>query len=102
MLDSQYGEQTRPTVWQVSFWPTVRWSADGTEGEIRRKMIERGLVEVNCNTRNLFYLQIYPLRFGLSMRIRKVVLIIVTEKTYIIDREKEILFIDMRQMGEPF
>lgn len=79
-------------------------SADGTEGAIRRKMIERGLVEaIVILPRNLFYsTDISVTLWILNANKKGRVVNRNGEEIHYRDREKEILFIDMRQMGEPF
>lgn len=79
-------------------------SADGTEGEIRRKMIERGLVEaIVILPRNLFYSTDISVTLWILNANKKARIVHRNgEEIHYRDREKEILFIDMRQMGEPF
>ena len=79
-------------------------SADGTEGAIRRKMIERGLVEaIVILPRNLFYsTDISVTLWILNANKKARVATRNGEEIHYRDREKEILFMDMRQMGEPF
>lgn len=79
-------------------------SAGGVEGAIRRKMIEKGLVEaIVILPRNLFYstdisVTLWILNANKKARVVKRQ----GEDIKYRDREGEILFIDMRQMGEPF
>lgn len=79
-------------------------SADGTEGAIRRKMIERGLVEaIVILPRNLFYSTDISVTLWILNANKKARTAIRNgQEVHYRDREKEILFIDMRQMGEPF
>lgn len=79
-------------------------SADGTEGAIRRKMIERGLVEaIVILPRNLFYSTDISVTLWILNANKKARVVNRNgEEIHYRDREKEILFIDMRQMGEPF
>ena len=79
-------------------------SADGTEGNIRQKMIERGLVEaIVILPRNLFYsTDISVTLWILNANKKGRVVNRNGEEMHYRDREKEILFMDMRQMGEPF
>ena len=79
-------------------------SADGTEGAIRRKMIENGLVEaIVILPRNLFYsTDISVTLWILNANKKARVVNRQREEIKYRDREGEILFIDMRQMGEPF
>lgn len=79
-------------------------SADGTEGAIRRKMIERGLVEaIVILPRNLFYSTDISVTLWILNANKKARVVTRNgEEIHYRDREKEILFIDMRQMGEPF
>ena len=79
-------------------------SADGTELAIRRKMIERGLVEsIVILPRNLFYSTDISVTLWILNANKKARTVHRNgEEIHYRDREKEILFIDMRQMGEPF
>lgn len=79
-------------------------SADGTEGAIRRKMIEKGLVEaIVILPRNLFYsTDISVTLWILNANKKARVVNRQGEEIKYRGREGEILFIDMRQMGEPF
>lgn len=79
-------------------------SADGTEGAIRRKMIEKGLVEaIVILPRNLFYsTDISVTLWILNANKKARVVNRQGEEIKYRAREGEILFIDMRQMGEPF
>ena len=79
-------------------------SVDGTEGAIRRKMIEKGLVEaIVILPRNLFYsTDISVTLWILNANKKARVVNRQGEEIKYRDREGEILFIDMRQMGEPF
>ncbi len=79
-------------------------SADGTESAIRRKMIERGLVEaIVILPRNLFYSTDISVTLWILNANKKARVVTRNgEEIHYRDREKEILFIDMRQMGEPF
>lgn len=79
-------------------------SADGTEGAIRRKMIEKGLVEaIVILPRNLFYSTDISVTLWIINANKKArVVNRQGEEIKYRDREGEILFIDMRQMGEPF
>lgn len=78
-------------------------SADGTEGAIRRKMIEIGLVEaIVILPRNLFYSTDISVTLWILNANKKARVINRNgEEIKYRDREKEFLFIDMRQMGEP-
>lgn len=79
-------------------------SADGTEGAIRKKMIERGLVEaIVILPRNLFYSTDISVTLWILNANKKARVVNRNgEEIHYRDREKEILFMDMRQMGEPF
>lgn len=79
-------------------------SADGTEGAIRRKMIEKGLVEaIVILPRNLFYSTDISVTLWILNANKKARIVNRQgEEIKYRDREGEILFIDMRQMGEPF
>ena len=79
-------------------------SGDGTEKAIRRKMIENGLVEaILVMPRNLFYTTDISVTLWILNKNKKAKVIDQngTIKKYR-DRQKEILFMDLRQMGEPF
>ena len=79
-------------------------SADGTEGLIRRKMIEKGLVEaILILPNNLFYstdisVTLWILNANKKARIVKRN----GEEIKYRDREKEVLFMDLRKRGIPF
>lgn len=80
-------------------------SADGTEERaIRRKLIERGLVEaIVILPRDLFYsVDISVTLWILNANKKARVVHRNGEEIHYRDREKEVLFMDMRQMGEPF
>lgn len=79
-------------------------SADSTEGAIRQKMIERGLVEaIVILPRNLFYSTDISVTLWILNANKKARVVNRNgEEIHYRDREKEILFMDMRQMGEPF
>lgn len=78
-------------------------SADGTEGAIRRKMIEKSLVEaIVILPRNLFYSTDISVTLWILNANKKARVINRNgEEIKYRDREKDFLFIDMRQMGEP-
>lgn len=79
-------------------------SADGTEGAIRRKMIEKGLVEaIVILPNNLFYstdisVTLWILNANKKARVVKRN----GEQIKYRDREKEVLFMDLRKKGIPF
>ncbi len=79
-------------------------SGGGEEYKIRRKLIENNLVEaILVLPRNLFYttdisVTLWILNKNKKGQIRN----IGDEKRQYRDREKEILFMDLRQLGEPF
>lgn len=79
-------------------------SADGVEGAIRRKMIENDLVEsIVILPRNLFYSTDISVTLWILNKNKKARVVNRNGKEiHYRDREGEILFIDMRQMGEPF
>ncbi len=79
-------------------------SADGIEGAIRRKMIENDLVEsIVILPRNLFYSTDISVTLWILNKNKKGRVVSRNgEEIHYRDREGEILFIDMRQMGEPF
>lgn len=79
-------------------------SADSTEGAIRKKMIERGLVEaIVILPNNLFYstdisVTLWILNANKKARVVKRN----NEEIHYRDREREILFMDLRKKGIPF
>ncbi len=79
-------------------------SGGGDEYKIRRKLIENNLVEaILVLPRNLFYttdisVTIWILNKNKKEQIKK----IGDEQRHYRNREKEILFMDLRQLGEPF
>ncbi len=79
-------------------------SADGTEGAIRRKLIENGIVEaILILPRNLFYSTDISVTLWILNKNKKARTATVNgHETHFRDREREILFMDLRQMGEPF
>lgn len=79
-------------------------SGDGTEKEIRKKLIENKLVEaILILPRNMFYTTDISVTLWILNRNKKSR---VVENPDVIrkyrDRENEILFMDLRQLGEPF
>lgn len=79
-------------------------SGDGTELAIRRQLIENKLVEaIIILPRNLFYTTDISVTLWILNRNKKARTVTQNgiAKNYR-DREKEILFIDLRQMGSPF
>ena len=79
-------------------------SGGGEEYKIRRKLIENNLVEaILVLPRNLFYTTDISVTLWLLNKNKKAQSKIVgDEKRQLRNREKEILFMDLRQMGEPF
>lgn len=79
-------------------------SGNGEEYKIRRKLIENNLVEaIVILPRNLFYTTDISVTLWIINKNKKVhTRVIGDEKRNYRDREKEILFMDLRQMGEPF
>jgi len=79
-------------------------SAEGTEGAIRRKLIENGVVEaILILPRNLFYSTDISVTLWILNKNKKARIATVNgHETHYRDREREILFMDLRQMGEPF
>jgi len=79
-------------------------SGGGDEYKIRRKLIENNLVEaILVLPRNLFYttdisVTLWILNKNKKEQIKK----IGDEQRHYRNREKEILFMDLRQLGEPF
>jgi type I restriction enzyme M protein len=79
-------------------------SGGGDEYKIRRKLIENNLVEaILVLPRNLFYTTDISVTLWIVNKNKKEQTKVVGEvnRTYR-NREKEILFMDLRQMGEPF
>jgi type I restriction enzyme M protein len=79
-------------------------SGDGTEKAIRKKLIENNLIEaILVNPRNLFYTTDISVTLWILNKNKKARTI---EQNGVIkkyrDRQREILFMDLRQMGEPF
>lgn len=79
-------------------------SGGGEEYKIRRKLIENNLVEaILVLPRNLFYTTDISVTLWIVNKNKKAQSKKVGDKTrQYRDREKEILFMDLRQMGEPF
>lgn len=79
-------------------------SADGTEYAIRKKMLERGLVEaILILPRNLFYTTDISVTLWILNNNKKArVANRNGEEVHYRDREKEVLFMDLRQMGAPY
>ena len=79
-------------------------SSDGTEKEIRKKMLERGLVEaIIILPRKLFYSTDISVSLGILNANKKArVVNREGEELHLRDREKEVLFIDLRQRGVPY
>ena len=79
-------------------------SADGTEGAIRRKMIENDLVEaIVILPNNLFYSTDISVTLWILNKNKKARVVNRNgEEIHYRDREKEILFLDLRKRGIPF
>jgi type I restriction enzyme M protein len=79
-------------------------SGSGEEYKIRRKLIENNLVEaILILPRNLFYTTDISVTLWILNKNKKAQSKIVgDEQRQLRSREKEILFMDLRQMGEPF
>jgi type I restriction enzyme M protein len=79
-------------------------SGGGEEYKIRRKLIENNLVEaILVLPRNLFYTTDISVTLWIVNKNKKAQVKLVGDDTrQYRDREKEILFMDLRQMGEPF
>ncbi|CAN5651607.1 class I SAM-dependent DNA methyltransferase [soil metagenome] len=79
-------------------------SGGGEEYKIRRKLIENNLVEaILVLPRNLFYTTDISVTLWLLNKNKKAQSkTIGDDKRQFREREKEILFMDLRQMGEPF
>ena len=79
-------------------------SGDGTELAIRKKLIENDLVEaIMILPRNLFYTTDISVTLWIINRNKKARTVMQNgvAKTYR-DRTKEVLFVDLRQMGSPY
>ena len=79
-------------------------SSDGTEKAIRQRMLERGLVEaIIILPRKLFYsTDISVSLWVLNANKKRRVVSREGEEVHLRDREREVLFIDLRQKGEPY
>lgn len=79
-------------------------SGSGTEYNIRRKMIENNLVEaILIFPRNLFYTTDISVTLWILNKNKKARTVELNGETKKYrERQKEILFMDLRQMGEPF
>lgn len=79
-------------------------SGGGEEYKIRRKLIENNLVEaILVLPRNLFYTTDISVTLWIVNKNKKAQTRTIGDETRNYrDREKEILFMDLRQMGEPF
>jgi type I restriction enzyme M protein len=79
-------------------------SGGGTEYEIRKKLIDNKLVEaIMVLPRNLFYTTDISVTLWILNKNKKAHTVEVNGETkQYRDRENEILFMDLRQMGEPF
>ena len=79
-------------------------SGDGTEKEIRKKLIENNLVEaILILPRNMFYTTDISVTLWILNRNKKAQVVEHPDLTRNYrDREDQILFMDLRQWGEPF
>ncbi|MFN4813094.1 MAG: N-6 DNA methylase [Bacteroidota bacterium] len=79
-------------------------SGSGEEYKIRRKLIENNLVEaILVLPRNLFYTTDISVTLWIINKHKKAQSKNIGDETRSFrDREKEILFVDLRQLGEPF
>ena len=79
-------------------------SGDGTEKAIRKKLIENNLVEaIIILPRNMFYTTDISVTFWILNKNKKARTVLREDVTrHYRDREEEILFMDLRQCGEPF
>lgn len=79
-------------------------SADSTELAIRRKLLEMGKVEaIVILPRNLFYSTNISVTLWILNNNKKAHIVEKNgEERHYRDREKEVLFFDMRNMGEPY
>ncbi len=90
--------------WRALYLANGALSGDGTEKAIRRKLIENNLVEaILVMPRNLFYTTDISVTLWFLNKNKKARIIDLNgEIKKYRDREREILFMDLRQMGEPF
>ena len=79
-------------------------SGDGTEKEIRKKLIENNLVEaIIILPRNMFYTTDISVTLWILNKNKKAHTVPHEDVTrHYRDREEEVLFMDLRQRGEPF
>ena len=79
-------------------------SSDGTEKEIRKKMLERGLIEaIIILPAKMFYSTDISVSLWILNANKKARTITrAGEEVHLRDREKEVLFIDLRRRGVPF
>ena len=79
-------------------------SSDGTEKEIRKKMLERGLVEaIIILPAKMFYsTDISVSLWVLNANKKARVVVREGEELHLRDREKEVLFVDLRRKGDPY
>ena len=79
-------------------------SADGTELAIRKKLLEMGKVEAICILpRDMFYSTNISVTLWILNNNKKARVITKNgQEIHYRDREKEVLFLDLRQMGSPF
>lgn len=79
-------------------------SGDGTEKEIRKKLIENNLVEaIALLPRNMFYTTDISVTLWILNKNKKAHTVPHEDVTrHYRDREEEVLFMDLRQRGEPF
>ena len=79
-------------------------SSDGTEKEIRKKMLERGLIEaIIILPAKMFYSTDISVSLWILNANKKARTITrAGEEVHLRDREKEVLFVDLRRRGVPF
>lgn len=79
-------------------------SADGTELEIRKKLLEMGKVEAICILpRDMFYSTNISVTLWILNNNKKARVVTKNgQEIHYRDREKEVIFFDLRQMGTPF
>ena len=79
-------------------------SSDGTEKEIRKKMLERGLVEaIIILPAKMFYsTDISVSLWVLNANKKARIVVREGEELHLRDREKEVLFVDLRRKGDPY
>ena len=90
--------------WLDLYWQMVHLSGGGEEYKIRKKLIENNMVEaIVILPQNMFYTtNISVTLWILNKNKNKKTVNKGTETRNYREREEEILFMDLRQKGEPF